>query len=62
MYFETFGDLLHMDGHGFYVWSTYCIAAVVLFALAYNPIARKRRILKQVTQAAAVGLTAESDE
>lgn len=36
MYFENFSSLLHMDGHGLYVWSAY---AVGLLLIAYNVIA-----------------------
>ena len=61
MYFETFSDLLRMDGHGFYVWTSYGIAAVVLVVLVYSPVVRKRSILKQVAQQQA-DLSAETSE
>ena len=55
MYFESFSSLVHMDGHGLYVWSTYGIGLLVI---AYNVIAplmsRKktlRRIRRQMASA-----------
>lgn len=36
MYFENFSSLMHMDGHGLYVWSTYGIGLAVI---AYNVVA-----------------------
>ena len=53
MYFYNFANLVHMDGHGLYVWSTYGIGMAVV---AYNVVApllsRKqivRRIKRQMT-------------
>ncbi|MFT5481544.1 MAG: heme exporter protein D [Halieaceae bacterium] len=62
MYFETFCDFLLMDGHGFYVWTTYSIAAVVLMVLVYSPVIRKRSILKQVALQQRASLSAETSQ
>ena len=35
MYFDSFSSLVHMDGHGVYVWSAYGIGMAVI---AYNVI------------------------
>jgi heme exporter protein D len=36
--------LLHMDGHGRYVWSAYLIAAVVLAVNFILPVRRRRAL------------------
>lgn len=44
---ETF---LHMGGYGFYVWSSYAIAAVVLIANVIAPIVRGRTIAARLAR------------
>ena len=46
MYFDTFGELLNMSGHGSYVWFSYGVSVVVLGSLIF--VARRRR--KQTEQ------------
>jgi heme exporter protein D len=41
MYFDSFGDLLTMSGHGSYVWFCYGVSLFVLSALLW--VARRRR-------------------
>ena len=41
MYFESFGELFAMDGHGPYVWFCYGVTALVLSGLIVE--ARRRR-------------------
>ena len=48
MYFESLDTLIHMDGHGVYVWSVYVVATVVVSLLAAIPLRRKRRMLQSV--------------
>ena len=48
MYFDSWSGFLIMEGHGFYVWSAYAVAATVV---AYNliaPFMAKRRVIAQV--------------
>ncbi len=47
MSFETFGDFLAMGGHGFYVWWSYFIAAVVVGFILVWPLWRRRRFLAE---------------
>ena len=49
MYFESFSDLIHMSGHGFYVWLAYGISLTVLIGLYVQPLRKKARILKGVS-------------
>ena len=48
MYFDSFAQLWHMDGHGPYVWSAYAIVLLVLIGLVRAPLARRRRALERV--------------
>lgn len=47
MYFENFTALMHMDGHGVFVWSAYAITFVVLATLVISPMLKKRRFISQ---------------
>jgi heme exporter protein D len=53
MYFESFPELLHMDGHGAYVWSAYLVTVAMILLLIRLPLLRKRRALQQVAAAEA---------
>jgi len=44
MYFESVEALLQMDGHGFYVWTSYGITLVVLLFTLWLPLAKIRRL------------------
>lgn len=48
MYFDSLGALLHMDGHGVYVWSAYMITLVVIIFILLSPIRRKNRIISEM--------------
>lgn len=47
MYFESFSDLIAMDGHGGYVWFCYGIAFFVIATLFWQPLAKKKQFIKQ---------------
>jgi len=47
MYFDSFQALLHMDGHGPYVWAAYGITLSVMLALVWTPIKRQRDFFRQ---------------
>lgn len=48
MYFDSLDALLHMDGHGVYVWSAYLITLMVIVFIMLSPIRRKNRLLNEV--------------
>ncbi len=48
MYFESFRDLLYMDGHGSFVWAAYGITLVVVLAMLLGPRRRTARRLQQI--------------
>lgn len=48
MYFDSIQSLLHMDGHGPYVWAAYGITCVVLLFLLGGPRRRARLQLNQL--------------
>lgn len=43
MYFDSFSALLHMDGHGAFVWAAYGITLAVIVALVVSPLLKQRR-------------------
>ena len=48
MVFESFAELMAMDGHGPYVWAAYGITLVTLVALVVQPLAAKRRQVREL--------------
>jgi heme exporter protein D len=48
MYFQSLDAVLHMDGHGAFVWSAYLISAAVILYIMVSPGRRRRRVLKQL--------------
>lgn len=48
MYFEDFASLVHMDGHGVYVWSTYAIGLLIIAYNVISPLLARRRITGQI--------------
>ena len=50
MYFASFQDLLTMDGHGIYVWSTVIVTLIVMVWLLVAPILSRRALLKEVAR------------
>jgi heme exporter protein D len=48
MYFDSFGQLWAMDGHGAFVWSAYAICFVVLGLVVRGSMARRSRLLQRV--------------
>ncbi len=50
MYFDNFTALLHMDGHGFYVWLAYAVALCVILGLLLIPGMQKRRFVRAYRQ------------
>jgi heme exporter protein D len=50
MYFDSWQQVLLMDGHGGFVWSAYAITVLVLAALVRGPLLRRRRALARVAR------------
>ncbi len=48
MYFHDLDSLLHMDGHGAFVWAAYAITAVVLALMLVAPVRRRRQLLREL--------------
>ena len=40
MYFDSLQSLLHMDGHGVYVWAAYLVTLLVVIAAWWNQRSR----------------------
>ncbi len=41
-------QFLHMDGHGFYVWLSYGVAALVFLGLLFEPRLRRQSLRKRI--------------
>ncbi len=50
MYFDSFSDFLAMGGYGAYVWSSFAMTFASMFILAWQSVARKKQILREVHQ------------
>lgn len=50
MYFESFAGLLHMSGHGVFVWASYGITAICLILAVVYPLRRKQKLLSVIKQ------------
>ncbi|QFU76087.1 heme exporter protein CcmD [Halioglobus maricola] len=48
MYFDNFAHVLHMDGHGVYVWAAYGITLAVIVLMLVLPRRRAKQQLRQV--------------
>ncbi len=48
MYFQDMDSLVHMDGHGAFVWAAYAIAVAVIALMVAAPARRRRRLLREL--------------
>ncbi len=48
MYFQSLNELLHMDGHGAFVWTAYIITIAVIAVILVAPLRRQRGVLRQL--------------
>ena len=48
MYFDSLQAMLHMEGHGPFVWAAYTITCLVLVLMLLLPGRRSRRQLRQL--------------
>ena len=52
MIFANVDDMLHMGGHGPYVWVSYLVTVAALVALAVMPLLAHRRQLREIARRA----------
>ena len=48
MYFDTFSQAMHMDGHGVYVWTVFAVSLLVVAGMLLLPRRREKSVLKEV--------------
>ena len=48
MYFESLQALLHMDGHGPYVWAAYGVTLLAVLSILLLPLRRKSRLISEL--------------
>lgn len=62
MIFESTEQLLHMNGHGFYVWASYGVAVTALVWLVAAPLLHRRRLLADIARRARRGAATATDQ
>ena len=62
MVFASFDDLVHMGGHGFYVWMAYGAGIVCLVALVTMPLLDHSRLLNDIARRVRRDATLHADE
>ena len=45
MYFDNINSLIHMDGHGLYVWAAYGIGLLVILYNIFAPLQKRGEII-----------------
>ena len=48
MFFQSWSDLIHMGGYGFYVWLSYSLSFIAIVALIIQSLMGKSAVLKSV--------------
>lgn len=48
MYFDSLQQLLLMNGHGVYVWSSFAISIAVMIGLIVRPLKQKQAAIKNI--------------
>jgi len=48
MFFDSFSGFLEMGKHGFYVWSCYGLAAVIVAINFISPILTRKKVIKDI--------------
>ena len=48
MFFQSWSDLIHMGGYGFYVWLSYGLSFIAIVALIIQSLMGKSAVLKSV--------------
>ena len=46
MFFQSWSDLIHMGGYGFYVWLSYGLSFIAIVALIIQSLIGKSAVLK----------------
>ena len=60
MYFDSLQALLHMEGHGIYVWMAYLVTVAVITAVLIVPLRRRRQFMVQLAAEASRAQAAPS--
>jgi len=48
MYFDSLQQLIWMNGHGIYVWSSFAISAVIMIGLIVKPLRQKQAAIRNI--------------
>ena len=48
MYFDSMQAMLHMDGHGAYVWAAYGVTLMAICSILMVPLRRRTRLISQL--------------
>ena len=50
MYFSNWHDMIQMGHHGFYVWSSYSVALIILTWNIVSPLRSKRQWIRYIQE------------
>ena len=48
--FDNVSGMLHMAGHGIYVWTAVLVTLALIAWLIINPLLQRRRVIKEIAQ------------
>lgn len=48
MFFDSFSDFIHMNGHGAFVWSCYGVTAVIIAQNFIAPVLKRKKVIKDI--------------
>ena len=48
--FDNVGGMLHMAGHGIYVWTAVLVTLALIAWLIINPLLQRRHVIEEIAQ------------
>ena len=48
--FDNVSEMLHMAGHGIYVWTAVLVTLALIAWLIINPLLQRRHVIKEIAQ------------
>jgi heme exporter protein CcmD len=48
--FDNVSGMLHMAGHGIYVWTAVLVTLALIAWLIINPLLQRRHVIKEISQ------------
>ncbi len=48
MFFDSFAEFFNMGGHGFFVWLSYGLAALIIAQNFISPVLTRKKVIKDI--------------